>query len=817
MRPFGPIVPTRGFGDPRAEAREIDARERAAAWRAAQDERSGAVIETAPHGLPREYIDRLVERFETFHPKAAHASGWNAAASFFDGMLPEGAALSPGAGGGYTSALHRTSSYGQVFDSRSASIPGADFGSGNVMMQPQRPYYPELDSQDRQSYPVHRQQANMYWRLFYKLDPVVGQGIEMYSQLPWGEFQLTGDGVDGEIKAQYERQIELTRLKSMLPYFVSEFLVCGEVAPHLFYSELDGIYTFLALHNPDFLDVLYVPTLHMDPIVQFRPDPKLRQLITSAHPMAADVRATMPPELIAAVQSGQPIPLLPPNFSLIARRLHPYDVRGTSILARMWRAFMYEDGIFNASIATARRHAGPIKVAKIGDPATGVIPGNSVRDELLRVLAQCEIDPHAWLVWHYGIQFDLVGSTERVLSIDKSWDIVERIKLIAMGISKALLHGEVSYASAASGLSIFLRKLKSLRVFFENEWLYPRFFRQVAETNGWVKRSAAELAHGVRIQRTAQELAASNAYIVPRLEWEQSLNPSVDSQMISALRELHNFGVDFSQQTLLGIVGRDWEKELRQRGQEAKRRKEILEEYPELAEELARAEASEGGGDGGGGFLPGLGPDVLGGGDAGGLDDGGLDDGGLGPPGDLGGAPPELPGGEPPPVEGAAAPTDGRSPSGRQPSDDPVARTTQWSAEEVADFQAMLRGAEPEVEPWVSLAEDLGGAPRHWREVSEWLYERGYPDDLVRDLQALLKRATAPRSARRRAAATPPRPRIDARVQLAREARRLLDDTSDVEALNWIVGAGNLPADPSRDRRKDARTPSPGRGGRPRR
>lgn len=779
------IVPTRGHGNPRVEAAQINEWvDRARMYADMPD----AVSDAAPHGLPPSYVEKLADRFESFLPKAATTGGWGAASSFFDGLMPQGATLALNAGAGYQSALYNTGrdGYGSAsFGGRTATTFGLgnDYGSGNVMMQPQRPYYPEFDSQDRQSFPIHRQQANMYWRLFYKLDPVIGQGVDMYSELPWGNFSLSGEGVDGEIKAQLERMIEVTRLKSLLPYFVKEYLVVGEVAPHLYYSDTDGIWTYCALQNPDYLDVVYVPSIKMDPIVQFRPDPKLRQLITSNHPLAADVRATMPPEILAAFSSGQPIPLFPPNFSLIARRLHPYEVRGTSILSRMWRALMLEDGIFNASIATARRHAGPIKVAKIGDPASGTIPNPAVRDELLRVLAQCEIDPHAWLVWHYGIQFDLVGSTERMMTIDKHWDLIERIKLIALGISKAFLHGEVTYASAASGLSIFLRKLKSLRQFFEDEWLYPRFFRQVAVMNGWVKRTPAELAHGVRVVRSQQELVDMNAYVVPKLEWEESLNPTVDSTMINAMKSLTDLGVHFSQQSLNAIVGRDWEKELRQRGREAQRKKEILAEYPELAAEEAAMAAADGGG--GGGMLPGLGPDIFGGG---GDDLGGGDlDGGLpGLPGDLPGGEPTGAPPEPLDIPGGAA---GGDPRGNRPAGDvapAAARADAWTAEEIADFQGMLNGHEPDEEPWKRLYDELGGPPRDWPEVRDWLYRQSYPESLIADLQSLLKRATgpAPRAPRRTSALVEQRRALDA------AARKLLERPREYEHPDYVLGFG---------------------------
>lgn len=1195
------MLTTRGYGDAHEEAARINA---LANRLAAMPER---VADDAPHGLTETAHLRMMERFENFMPAAAHTGGWSGANTFFEKLLPSGAALAPGAGASYSAAMRATSD-------RSASAYGVgmpgDFGGGNVMMQVQRPYYPEFDSRDRQSYPNFRQQANMNWRMFNKLDPVCGQATEMYATMPWGDFALTGEGVDGEIKQQLERQIELCRLKAMLPYFGSEYLIVGEVAPHLYYSSTDGIYTMLALHNPDFLDVIYVPSVMKEPLVQFRPDPKLRQIITSNHPMMEDVRETMPKELLAAISSGQPIPLMAPNFSLIARRLHPYDIRGTSIYSRMWRAFMFEDcgvagtpismadgttksiedvrvgdtvldrkghaqeveasvekpaevpyevtlwggtkikvtgshqwpvwayprtcqcgcgeavsafksfkathvtkgtavawrayggapnerwskrrlpaafepiqklktrdlqkndflmvprtfdevptreseayarllgyylaegsisepngsnytgvrfdfnldeidtwvsdvveicaglgveahvypheersactvvihkkefswlaeklerdgsryshekhvsaevmrwplalkrqlltgyirgdgsasirivpttkvaatfmtvsnaladqlwllcaqvgwpvthrsrtkhackdgrkrrlrnemsmqgpwvdevmrdvfqievkrsaranpwskvwmddafvylpikrvrrlrkavpvfgltvsndrsymmngvgtynSVFDASLATARRAAAPLKVMKLGDPATGVIPSPAVREEHLRVLAQCESDVQAWFVTNFSTQFDLVGNADRLMSIDKHWDLVTSIKLIAFGISKAFLSGEVSYASAASGLSIFLRKLKSFRSMFENEWIIPKFFRQVAITNGWVKRSQAELSHNIRVVRSQRELLDDSAYITPKLEWSESLDPTVNTQMVSAMSQLDQLGVRFSEQSLMGVIGKDWEKELRQRGQEARRRKEILAEYPELAAEEAARLAGDGGdgGGGGGGMLPGLGPDIFPPDDGGSPIDG-LPGGSEG--GDLGGDNGMPPLNDLPPAPAAAAGDEGDQKKG--PSVKP-ARGGAWTAEEVADVQAVLRGHSPEEEPWRTMVEEIG-PPKSWHDIRGWLSDRAYPEDLVSDLEAMLKRAT--RGARRVPGA------VDQRALLDRASKRLLSETRDLEHPDYLTGFGSAGVRPPISSGRRTPPPGPRPGGGPRR
>jgi len=168
-----------------------------------------------PHGLTPIEAAKLHERMDNFMPQLGGSSVGQVQDIMGD-ILPDGAQLSVGAGNGYRTAV-RNSMQRTGAGFGNMSFATGQSGNGTFMTQ-QRPYQPEFESPDRQQYPVHRILANRYWRLFYKLDPVIGNAVDMYSELPWGNFELTGDGVDGEIKDALEYQCEETQLRAMLPY-----------------------------------------------------------------------------------------------------------------------------------------------------------------------------------------------------------------------------------------------------------------------------------------------------------------------------------------------------------------------------------------------------------------------------------------------------------------------------------------------------------------------------------------------------------------------------------------------------------------------
>lgn len=1104
------IIPGREYGNPRAQAAQQ------------RYEPSQQTI----HGMNLREAEAFNQRMSEMMPKLVTADPSASRRGMFDSELPKGATWGP-----------RTAQYagvGGTFGLGPGAPAGAPAGSRSMNTM-QFPYQPEFSSPDRQNYPVHRILANRYWRLFIKLDPVVGTGLDMFAEMAWSDCKLTGEGVEGEVRDLYEAMWEECMVLNMLPVMTREFLGIGEVCPHLFFDNEEGMWTYCALHNPDCLEVIDAPFIKMEPIVEFVPDDRLRSILMSTDPELQDIRNKMPPELIAKLYSRQNIRInTDVNATFIARKLHPYETRGTSLLSRMWRIFMYEDclhpstqitmadksqkciadltvgdivldrhlqpqtvlavvpkppepiykikvgettllatgthrwpvvrggkeyelhsyelrigdsmyefaddkmtvssvcsavfdgseetvgitvsgdhsyiangiatynSVFNASIATARRHAGPIKFAKLGNPQTNWIPGPEQEQRLAELLAQAETDPHcfvpstpvvlgdgttkpigelnpgdvvldrsgtpcevmavqeewtdklirivlpgseeiectpnhkwpvfgvprtcscgcgtpidrgnfapthcnpggakgwkrtywkpegapckvgdvklrflegfdpvqkltadqihrgdclmiprtfkekrpddvttekarllgyyaaqgnmrkvyerddgsvrwgfelslnekdidvrndvfkivkdlcgfepwsefgdrhnlqirvhrndssdlscwlrqhagehakekrlsidvmqwpldlkwefikgyaagdgssiacvgsdnrryvefgsasetlidqvklllvqlgtyasksyrrqseksfgagkdfwrlhvhgalaarlsqevwrfeanvpdrtksgpiwwaddnfvyvkvkrveivdrpskvinmtvsgdhtylaglfstynSWILWNYGLQLEAFGTTERMMTINREWDIIERIKLAAMGISRSFLTGELTFASATAGLQVFLRRLQTLRNYFETVWIKPKFFRPIAEINQFYRRDKAELAHRVRIKRTAQEIEEQRRLIVPKIDWANKLNPMVDRDLIAAYEQLERLGLRISKTKKMASVNLAFEDELRKSIEEDKYENSLRKEYGE-SDETAKPE-----------------------------------------------------------------------------------------------------------------------------------------------------------------------------------------------------------------------------------
>lgn len=488
-------------------------------------------------------------------------------------VLPAGASLDVGGGGSRKTASSLNT---PVYSGSLSGAPGAGFSS--TMFSAQRPYMPMMEDPSRMQIPQQRAQWNAYMRMFHRLDPMFGTAIDMYSEMSGGEFDLIFDDESAEIKQQLEYMVDDVHLLDAYKQLIQEFMVLGEAVPHNYFNDETGLWSYITFHNPDYIDVIDVPFVHSEPIIQFVPSEELRMILSETSPESQEMRDRLPQEFVQKILARQKIRLSPLNCTFLARKMSPYDLRGTSIGARLWRTWMVEDAVYAATIATFRRAAAPLKVAKLGDPQSGTIPSPEREQKLMELVKQAELDPQSWITWDFMINFELWGNTDRAITINKEYDVIEKMKLSALGLSKSFMSGEVSYSSSKSGLQVFLRRLLALRQYIENMWLYPKVFKPLAVINGWYKTKPSETAHQYRVKKTAQELDEEKRLIIPRIKWRNKLEPGIDADVLAAYMQLEKFGVKISKSTVSQVVGLDYNEEFDKSMKEFKADKEKVEQ-----------------------------------------------------------------------------------------------------------------------------------------------------------------------------------------------------------------------------------------------
>jgi len=448
-------------------------------------------------------------------------------------------------------------------------------GSNNIMRNPSRRFYDPEITTTAIYLPRNIRQKNRWCRWFYDHDEFIGAVLELHAELPYSRAEIIVD--DTTIKRHIEDCLDKTNFFSMLPAIDLEFMKIGEVFIHTPWDETKGMWSHIIIHNPDFVEVRTTPFADSESVIELRPDDELRKIVHSTKPEDQQLKKKLPKDVVRRVLTGKNIMLDSREVTHIARRSNPYDVRGTSLLNRMFRLLMYEDKLREAQITIADNFIYPLKIFKLGDPAKGWIPDESHQRALAQMLQNANFDPNFSLIYHYGLQVEYMTVADKVMRLDKEWQEITEKKMIALGISKEILTGGGTYASANVGLQTQLARYKAKRDLFEVRWMMDKFFRVMAEKNEWYKRDAREILGQYRVKRTAEE--NRKRLIMPKMMWHKRLMLRDDQQFLTFLNNVYAQGKGpISAITLLMAMGLDTESELRNKSKQ-KEYEEMIGEY----------------------------------------------------------------------------------------------------------------------------------------------------------------------------------------------------------------------------------------------
>jgi len=234
---------------------------------------------------------------------------------------------------------------------------------------------------------------------------------------------------DRKILNFYDRLAERIRLNHWLKLLSFEYYLLGDVFPFVEYecsrcggggytknNEIcyhpGGTIKRITVMNPDWI------TVHDNPMTKeavyfLEPDDELKGIIANKEPR--EVYDRLPPLLIQAVMSGQPIQLSNRCMSHMKHNASPYGTYGNSIVRRMFTYLAYKTKLMTANWIVAERLILPIRVVKVGEkdrPAS-----QEDLSDISNQLAAVANDPNLTLITHHAFCHD--NKTE-VLT-DEGW------------------------------------------------------------------------------------------------------------------------------------------------------------------------------------------------------------------------------------------------------------------------------------------------------------------------------------------------------------------------------------------------------------
>lgn len=533
----------------------------------------------------------------------------------------------------------------------SGSGAGTFSGSyGNSVKQAPEVYSP-LWLNSNLNLPRDRATINAWCRSFFALNPFVHNAICLHSTYPISKMNIKCPNKD--IEKFFNDMIEEIDLMNICVQMAQEYWLLGEVFP---YAELDegrGKWSRIMLQNPDYM-VVKRSVVANEPYIMLRPDENLKTIVMSNKPSDVEQRKQLNNHIIDSVKRGGNIPLDNYNISHLARRISPYEIRGTGLPVCVFRQLMLFDQLRESKYAQASNQINPLTLVKIG--SADYRPTHADIEAYREAFAMGQYDRDFKIFTHNDVTVERVGYGQGIYDI--SGDITQLIKEICIGLqTPPILMGDGSDTTYNNG-GIALDVVRQRYMQFRNmlsQWLKRKIFAPISKIQGFYDYTGGE-----------------KQLIVPEIDWNHmSLFDTMDYiQQMVTLTTGDDAAKRASVHTLYNSLGLEWEDEQRKIRKEAiqnainAKEKAALQEMDlaslrslDYEDEIPEPEGKEGEGGKGGGEAPLPGESPGGGGGLPGLD--------LGPPG--GGM-----GGLPPPPPSSAPPKESGPPAGAPPTPPPA-------------------------------------------------------------------------------------------------------------------------------------------------
>jgi hypothetical protein len=377
--------------------------------------------------------------------------------------------------------------HAQVVSSSGGSYRG---GAGDTVKQTPEVYSP-LWLNSNLNLPRDRATINAWCRSFYALNPFVHNAINLHSTYPISKLNIKCPNKD--IEKFFNDMIEEIDLMNICVQIAQEYWLLGE---SFVYAELDesrGKWSRLLIQNPDYMIVKRTVVAN-EPIIMLRPDENLKKIIFSNRPTDIEQRKQLNSHIIDSVKRGENIPLDNFHVSHLARRISPYEIRGTGLPVCIFRQLMLFDKLRESKYAQADNMINPLTLVKIGtDGPDGLHPSFADIEAWRNVFEEAQYDKDFKIFTHAGVAVERVGYGQGIYDI--SGDITQIIKEIYVGLQvpPVLMDGgaDTTYANGGVALDVLRQRYMQFRNMM-SQWLKRKIFAPISKIQGFYDYSGGE-------------------------------------------------------------------------------------------------------------------------------------------------------------------------------------------------------------------------------------------------------------------------------------------------------------------------------------
>lgn len=328
-----------------------------------------------------------------------------------------------------------------------------------------------------------------------------------------------------------------------------EYWKIGDVFVFGTLNEQEAIWEKFTILNPDFINIK-ASVFADDSIIELIPDDIITSIVREGpRGENAELYQQMPDEVIRAVKMNRNIKLDNRLVTHIAHKSSDYESWGTPLMMRCFKALIYKDKLRAAQDAIANRHIFPIRLAKLGTPGEPY-PTDADLNNFRDLLMMADEDPYNFIIYHYGVQMDYVGSSGKILPLNTEFDFVQKELMIGMGITEASLGGQGGSPGQEMGKKYMAYRYK-LEKFISN-----KIYKPIAEMQGFYKSNPALKTSQAHLSDKKKQVLARKGemeLIIPHIRWSQQ-NLTNDQSAVTLLQTLQGKKL-VSNTTMLNTIG----------------------------------------------------------------------------------------------------------------------------------------------------------------------------------------------------------------------------------------------------------------------
>src|SRR5258708_15913929 len=351
-------------------------------------------------------------------------------------------------------------------------------GSSNTLRQTPEVYSP-LWLNSNLNLPRDRATINAWCRSFYALEPFVQNAINLHSTYPISRLNIKCP--NKKVEKFFNDMIEEIDLMNVCVQVAQEFWLLGEAFVYAELDERNAKWSRLIIQNPDYI-VVKRSAIASEPLIMLRPDENLRRIVFSNKPSDIEQKRQLNDTIIEHVKRGENIPLDNFNASHLARRIRPYEVRGTGLPVCCFRQVMLFDLLRESKFAQAQNMINPMTLVKIGGP--DYRPTHADLETWRNTFEECQYDKDFKIFTHEGVTVERVGYNQGIYDI--SGDITQLLKEIYTGlmVPQVLMDGggDVTYANGGISLDVLRQRYMQFRNMMSS-WLRKKIFAPIAKLN----------------------------------------------------------------------------------------------------------------------------------------------------------------------------------------------------------------------------------------------------------------------------------------------------------------------------------------------